>query len=232
MTRLVAFDLDGTLIDSRRDLADATNAMIAAFGGGLLGQDEVTAMVGDGAAVLVKRALTAARLKISPAAALGRFLDEYGQRLTTHTRAYDGVSEALAALRTSGRVLAVLTNKPQQHTVEILDRLGLAGHFSRIVGGDTAAGRKPGPAGLLGIIEDTGAMAEGTVLVGDSPVDLATARRARTRICLARYGFGYRFAAEAFRGDELFIDAPSELLARLEDQSGLAPARSTRGAHD
>ena len=221
---LVIFDLDGTLIDSRRDLADATNAVVLAYGGDRLRQEDVTAMVGEGAAVLVQRALAAAGLVVDLAEALDRFLAEYDERLTIHTRPYDGVPDALAALRTSGHPLAVLTNKPQRPTKEILDRLGLAQAFSRVVGGDTAAGRKPDPAGLLEIVEHAGAAPEETVLVGDSPVDLETARRAGVRICLARYGFGYRLAPGAFRGDELFIDTPAELPWRLRGDS--VPARS------
>lgn len=216
MTRLIVFDLDGTLVDSARDLADATNALVAEYGGAPLAVEGVTAMVGEGAAVLVRRALEAAGLDAAIPGALTRFLELYAERLTTHTRPYDGIPEALHALRHRERTLAVLTNKPQRPTVEILDRLGLAPAFSWVVGGDTAAGRKPDPTGLLEIVARAGASPASTVLVGDSPVDLATARRAGTRICLARYGFGYRFEDGALRSDELVVDAPAELLERLE----------------
>lgn len=226
MIRLVVFDLDGTLIDSRRDLADATNAVVLAYGGKRLGQEEVTAMVGEGAAVLVRRALAAAGLDIPPGEALERFLEEYDTRLTTYTRPYAGVHELLAALRARGLALAVLTNKPQRPTTEILDRLGLAHAFSCVVGGDTAAGRKPDPAGLLQIVAGASVSPGETVLVGDSPVDLETARRAGTLVCLARYGFGYRFTAGVFDGSELFIDAPSELPSRLGSGSGVESQRS------
>ena len=226
MIRLVVFDLDGTLIDSRRDLADATNAVVLAYGGERLGQEEVTAMVGEGAAVLVRRALAAAGLDIPLEEALKRFLEEYDTRLTSHTRPYGGVDELLAALRARGLALAVLTNKPQRPTTEILDRLGLAEAFSRVVGGDTAVGRKPDPAGLLQIVAGAAVTPGETLLVGDSPVDLETARRAGTGICLARYGFGYRFTADAFGGNELFIDAPSELPSRLGGGTGAESRRS------
>lgn len=208
---LIVFDLDGTLIDSSRDLADATNALVGEYGGRTLDRAEVTAMVGEGAAVLVRRALTASGLDPETPGALPRFLVHYGERLTRHTHPYDGMLDALSALRRAGRTLAVLTNKPQQATSTILERLGLAPSFSDVVGGDTATGRKPDPAGLLGIVSRAGTTPASTVLVGDSPVDLETARRAGTRICLARYGFGFRFAPGAFRGDELFVDAPAEL---------------------
>lgn len=214
---LIVFDLDGTLIDSRRDLADATNALIVELGGTALREEEVTAMVGEGAAVLVRRALAAARLDRVPPGALERFLAHYDQRLTVHTRPYAGIPEALDALRQRKCALAVLTNKPQRPTQVILARLDLDRWFTDVVGGDTEAGRKPQPNGLLKIIARAGASPDSTVLVGDSPIDLQTARAAGTRICLARYGFGYRFGHESFRGDELFVDAPSELPGVLAD---------------
>ena len=208
---LIVFDLDGTLIDSRRDLADATNALIVELGGTALSDDEVAAMVGEGAAVLIGRALAAAGLERIPRGALDRFLALYDERLTVHTRPYPGIPEALNILRQDGVTLAVLTNKPERPTRQILDRLDLARSFQDVVGGDTDAGRKPDPAGMSGIIDRAGASAGSTILVGDSPIDLQTARAAGTRVCLARYGFGYRFQPEAFNGDELFVDVPSEL---------------------
>jgi phosphoglycolate phosphatase len=215
MTELVVFDLDGTLIDSRRDLADSANAMLIELGGSPLDVDEITTMVGDGAAMLVKRALAKARLDPETPGALELFLDRYDERLVAHTRPYPGIPEALTALRGQGRTLAVLTNKPQEPTGRILDLLGLSRFFADVLGGDTTAGRKPDPAGLVRIATRAGADRASTVLVGDSPVDLETARRAGTRICLARYGFGYRFAGDALRGDEMIVDAPAELPARL-----------------
>ena len=212
---LIVFDLDGTLIDSSRDLANAINALIEEYGGTRFEIADVMAMIGEGAAVLVRRALTASGLDPESPGALERFLALYGERLTDHTRPYDGMLDVLADLRKAGRTLAVLTNKPQRATTTIMERLGLAPAFSDVVGGDTAAGRKPDPAGLRQIIGRAAATPASTLLVGDSPVDLETARRAGTRICLARYGFGYRFGEGAFRGDELFIDAPLDLLSVL-----------------
>ena len=209
---LIVFDLDGTLIDSRRDLADATNAVIVEYGGTPLAVDDVTSMVGEGAAVLVRRALKAAGLGREDARrALDRFLEHYDERLTAHTRPYAGIPGALDTLREQGRMLAVLTNKPERPTRRILDALDLAARFSDVVGGDTSAGRKPDPAGLLQIVERAGASLQSTILVGDSHVDLDTARNAGTRICLARYGFGYRFTKDMFRGDEIFVDDPAEI---------------------
>jgi phosphoglycolate phosphatase len=215
IAKLIVFDLDGTLIDSRRDLADATNELIVEYGGRPLPEATITGMVGEGAAVLVRRALAAAGLDPEAPGALERFLAHYDVRLTAYTRPYPGVPEALARLRSDGRTLALLTNKPQRATTRIVEALGLAPLLSHITGGDTAAGRKPDPAGLLQIVDAAGAAPASTILVGDSPIDLETARRAGTRICLTRYGFGYRFDGAQFRGDELFVDEPGELATVL-----------------
>ena len=209
--QLVVFDLDGTLIDSRRDLADATNALVAELGGKPLTVDAVTAMVGEGAALLVRRALSAAGLDPQTPGALERFLVHYSERLTVHTRPYDGLIDALTELRSEGRALAVLTNKPGRPSREILERLELAPFFSEVIGGDTAAGRKPDPAGLLTIIGRADGAPSATVMVGDSPVDAETARRAGTVLCIARYGFGAPAGSLMPAAGEMAIDDPSEL---------------------
>jgi len=210
--RLIVFDLDGTLIDSRRDLADATNALLLELGGRALPVETVAGLVGEGAAVLVRRALDAAGLAVGTDRALTRFLELYDERLLVHTVPYDGIEDVLRRLSTSVP-LAVLTNKPSRATSAILEGLGLAPLFRSIVGGDTPLGRKPDPAGLLSIVRDVGASVETTMLVGDSPIDLSTARNAGCQICLARYGFGFTFADGDFRGNELFIDDPNDLAA-------------------
>lgn len=207
---LIVFDLDGTLIDSRRDLADATNAMLVELGATPISTDAVAAMVGEGAAMLVRRALTATGLDPETPDALNRFLACYDDRLLNHTRPYDGMVEALATLKTVCP-LAVLTNKPAGATARILAGLRLDAYFDRVVGGDTPHGRKPNPAGLHHLMDAAGASPASTVLVGDSPIDLQTARRAGVRICLARYGFGFTLKDEDLRGDEITIDHPSEL---------------------
>ncbi len=209
MTTLVVFDLDGTLVDSKRDLADAANALIAELGGDRLPEDRIAEMVGEGAALLVRRALTAAGLDAEIPHALARFLELYDDRLLRHTELYPGMRETLSDL--SRRVtMSVLTNKPTRATERILDGVGIRPLFRDVVGGDTPFGRKPDPSGLQHLIASAGATPASTLLVGDSRVDLETARRGGTRICLARYGFGYRFDASDFRDDELFIDTPAE----------------------
>ena len=209
--QLVVFDLDGTLIDSRRDLADATNALVAELGGQALSVEAVTAMVGEGAAVLVGRALTAAGLDPRTPGALERFLAHYDDRLTVHTRPYEGLVDALSALRSDGRTLAVLTNKPGRPSREILERLELAPFFSQVIGGDTAAGRKPDPSGLLSLAQRAQVAPSATVMVGDSRIDAETARRAGAVPCIACYGFGAPAGSLVPLPGEMAIDHPSEL---------------------
>ena len=209
--RLIVFDLDGTLIDSRQDLADAANALIVERGGSPLPVDAVTGMVGEGAALLVRRALTAAGLEPDPDHTLPRFLELYDERLLAHTRLYPGTADALEALCPEA-TLAVLTNKPQRPTETILRGLGIHRYFPYVVGGDTAFGRKPDPAGLRHLIVEAKSSAEQTVLVGDSAIDLRTARAAGVRMCLVTYGFGFQLAAAEMSGDELVVETPSALV--------------------
>jgi phosphoglycolate phosphatase len=217
---LVVFDLDGTLVNSRKDLADATNAVISDLGGTPSPEHVIGDMVGDGAAVLVKRALTAAGLDPNSPDALQRFLRHYDERLLATTRPYPGVIETLKAVGI-GRRLAVLTNKPTDAGVRVLEGLNMIGFFTDVIGGDLRFGRKPEPDGLRELTERARTTVDRTMLVGDSPLDLETARRAGTRICMARYGFGYRPRPEDYRGDEFFIDNPEGLVGLLDGQRPL-----------
>jgi phosphoglycolate phosphatase len=211
---LVVFDLDGTLVDSSVDLANAVNALLLELGARPLAEPAIIAMVGEGASVLVHRALTAAALDPETPGALERFLAHYDPHLLDHTVPYPGMVETLAWIRTH-LPMAVLTNKPRRATEVMLEGLGLRRYFRDVIGGDTTFGRKPDPAGLTHIAASAGVTPARVLMVGDSPVDVATARNAGTQICLARYGFGYRFGPDDFRGDELFIDSPSDLAELL-----------------
>jgi phosphoglycolate phosphatase len=186
--RLIAFDLDGTLIDSRRDLADSANELIAELGGLPLAEETVGGMVGGGAARLVRRALDAVGLAFSPAA-LARFLEIYDTRLLRHTRAYDGVPDLLRAAHGRAR-LTVLTNKPRPPSEAILAGLGLRDLFDEVIGGDGPHPRKPDPGGLRAMMTAAGTGARDTLLVGDSAIDRETARHAPARSCMVMYGIG------------------------------------------
>jgi phosphoglycolate phosphatase len=213
LRRLIAFDLDGTLIDSRRDLADAANALIAERGGTPLTEREIGGMVGDGAAMLVRRAFAAAGLSFDDAS-LPRFLHLYDARLLRTTTPYPGIVEALQAIAPRA-VMAVLTNKPLAPTRKLLAALHLAPFFASVVAGDGPHPRKPDPQGLRSLMADHQVRPEQTVLVGDSPIDAATARAAGTAFCAARYGFGAANAG-ALPGDT-YVDHPRDLATALAD---------------
>ncbi len=198
--RLIAFDLDGTLVESRRDLADSANDLIVELGGQPLAIDTITGMVGEGAGLLVQRALDAAGLNAaipSPrdpredgVSALKRFLEIYDTRLLNHTFLYDGLEKVVRLARRHASV-AVLTNKPLAASERILTALGLRDLFDEVIGGDGPHPRKPDPTSLIALMTRAGADPADTLLVGDSMIDLDTARRASVRCCLVTYGFGF-----------------------------------------
>ena len=224
--RLIAFDLDGTLIDSRRDLAQSANQLIAERGGPELPENAIGRMVGEGAAVLVDRALAAAQVH-RQTGALARFLEIYDERLLNHTQAYEGAADAVHVARRHARVV-VLTNKPAAPTERILVGLGLRGLFDEVVGGDGPFPRKPDPTGLLALMARAGATSDNTLLVGDSRIDHETARNAATRCCLAAYGFGYEtFPLDRLNGEEWIATNPTGLTAIIERFAVVCRATAT-----
>jgi phosphoglycolate phosphatase len=216
LPRLIVFDLDGTLVDSKRDLAESANALLDEQGCRPLPHEDIARMVGDGAATLVARVFDAVD-RDAPAGALARFLEIYNSRLLRFTRPYPGIAEALEALGARAQ-LAVLTNKPKHATRDILDALDLARHFppAQVLGGDGPFPRKPDPAGLLHLVGATGATPGNTTMVGDSVVDWQTARAAGTRVCLVRYGFGFQgFPTVELTPEDQLIDEASALTTLL-----------------
>lgn len=214
---LVVFDLDGTLIDSIGDLCTAVNRTVAEWGGRRLALDEVARMVGEGAKLLVGRAIAASGAVVEEDEALARFLDVYDSLLPGETRPYPGIPELLEQASPLAR-LAVLTNKPTEATRKILDACGLSGLFAGIIGGDGPLRRKPHPDGLHHLAQAAGVEAAATLMVGDSTVDVLTARAAGARICVARYGFGQlTFDHAKLDGSERFADTPADILEAIRD---------------
>jgi phosphoglycolate phosphatase len=230
MYRLIVFDLDGTLVDSRKDLAQATNRLLVERGGRALDEDDVVRMVGEGAAKLVGRAFAAAGFDVTPDA-LPRFLELYGERLCVHTRPYPGVPEMLESIGREAP-MAVLTNKPRALSDALLAGLGLARHFARIVGGDGPHPRKPDPTSLRALAADFGAGPREALLVGDSVFDVRTARAAGTPIVLVGYGFGFHDIPPVERAfAEAVVDDPADLVVFISGrQRGSSVADALRGS--
>lgn len=187
----LVFDLDGTLIDSRRDITTAINGMRADLGLPPLVLEQVVTMVGEGARLLVERALAPENPGFPPDQvdqALERYLGYYWDVCLEQTRPYPGVEEMLEEL--SGRYpLALLSNKGEALSRKILDGLGLAGRFREILGGDSLPTRKPDPAGLRVLAGRLGVPVEDLMLVGDTWVDAETARNAGCPFALVEWGF-------------------------------------------
>jgi len=219
MGRLVVFDLDGTLVDSSRDIASAANAALQRVAPGTpeIPMPVVVSFVGEGARLLIERALSHAGLSLSADEVLPVFLDCYRERLLATTRLYDGVAEALPALH--DRTLAVLTNKPGALSRAILQGLGIASRFARIWGPEDVPARKPDPAGLLRLVAELGSRSEQAWMVGDSPVDVRTARAAGVRVADALWGLDP--AALRAAAPDLLLSHPRELTAL-----GVDPASS------
>jgi phosphoglycolate phosphatase len=213
--RLIAFDLDGTLIDSRRDLADSANQLIEELGGQPLTEEQIGGMVGEGAALLVRRALRAAG-RGEREQALERFLEIYDERLLNHTRVYDGVGDVVRQAYGRAR-LTVLTNKPTKPTERILEGLGLRGAFDDVIGGDGPYPRKPDPAGLNAMMSAANAAADDTLLIGDSAIDLETAKRGGVSCCLVSYGFGFRRELLEQQGPGVLLAASAAELRQAID---------------
>lgn len=210
---LIVFDLDGTLIDSARDLAEAASELVQSYGAGPLQVSQVVTMVGEGASMLVRRALERSSLDPATPGALARFLEIYDRRLLDHTVAYPGMRESLSlAVQRGG--LAVLTNKPLAPTLRILDALELRGFFESILAGDSVYPRKPDPAALLALMAD--ASGHATIMIGDSPADSGTAGAAGCAFAFARYGFGAGKFGDAPPSTPYVLDHARELAAVLD----------------
>lgn len=210
--RALIFDLDGTLIDSKNDLIQSVNAMLRELGRSELASETISGYIGHGAPKLVARALGDSCTEQERQRALEFFLKHYEMHKLDTTRAYPGVLNTLAELRQLP--MAVLTNKPVRISVRILEELGLAKYFRVIYGGNSFATKKPDPMGAATILREMNAAPGETLMVGDSDVDVQTARNAGTMAAVVNYGFGVhdRTAEPA----DIYLDGFGELATILQ----------------
>lgn len=210
--KLVIFDLDGTLIDSEYDLAASVNAMLRQYGRKDLPIEVIKTYIGDGAPMLVRRALGDPSDEAFLQEALRFFLDYYRGHKLDSTYAYDGIAQALQQVSSfdgASRKLAVLTNKPVRPARDILGGLGLGDRFFAIYGGNSFETKKPDPLGARTIMQEAGVSPEDSVMVGDSEVDILTARNAGMWSIGVNYGFAPH-GLERVHPDVL-VDSPAEL---------------------
>jgi len=215
LPQLVMFDLDGTLLDSVPDLAAAVDSMLAQLGRPPADIEQVRQWVGNGALVLVQRALAGKfdYSSISAAAAepaLQLFLQAYAQE-STRSQLYPGVLDTLTALKNKDIKLAIITNKPEQFLPDLWRSHGLTGLFDWVVGGDTLAKQKPDPMGLLWVMQQAGVTAEQSLFVGDSKNDIQAAKAAQVRCVALSYGYNHGQPIELEQPD-LVIDNLNQLL--------------------
>ena len=220
--RLLVFDLDGTLIDSRLDLIHSVNATMRHIGRSELEDDVIASYVGDGAPALVRRALgnTAPGNTEDEAlfrVALEYFLGYYRLHKLDHTTVYDGIPETLARLAEASngeqRLMAVLSNKPVNPSRDIVRALGLGDFFVRVYGGNSFTAKKPDPLGVQTILQETGVAAADALMIGDSSIDVLTGRNAGLWTCGVMYGFAPHSLDEV--PPDVLVETPRELGALL-----------------
>jgi phosphoglycolate phosphatase len=211
--RLLIFDLDGTLIDSRLDLVHSVNAMLRNAGRPELPAEVIATYVGDGAPALVRRALGDPADEAFFKSALEYFLGYYRLHKLDHTVVYEGIPEVLAALAHASngrqRQMAVLSNKPVRPSQDIVQALGLGDFFIRIYGGNSFATKKPDPLGAETILHETETRPDQTLMIGDSSVDILTGRNAGLWTCGVAYGFAPHTLEEVV--PDVLVERPQEL---------------------
>ena len=214
--RVLIFDLDVTLIDSKLDLAHSVNAMLEHMGRTPLAHEMVYSYVGNGAPMLVRRALGEGATDAECEKGLAHFLAYYRAHMLDNTVTYPGVREGLEKLK--GKAMAVLTNKPVRFSEEILNGLGLSRYFRFVYGGNSFEKKKPDPMGVETILRDLAAPPADAMMVGDSDVDIRTARNSGIWACGVSYGLG----TEGLRlhPPDIMLDSLDELPAYLNGNAG------------
>ena len=214
---LLIFDLDGTLIDSRLDLANAVNATRAHMGMEALANERVYSYVGNGAPVLIRRALGEQATEAELQEALEFFLEYYRDHDLDYTALYPGVKQSLERLRAAGKKMAVLTNKPVRMSRHIVEGLGVAPCFFQVYGGNSFEFKKPNPVGIEALMREAAVEREATMMIGDSYVDVQTARNARVPCCGVTYGFQPESLADP--APDLVVDRMEQLADWVLSQS-------------
>ncbi len=211
--RLLVFDLDGTLVDSRLDLIHSVNAMLHHLGRPDLDGGVIASYVGDGAPALVRRALGNTEDEGLLRTALEYFLGYYRVHKLDHTTVYEGVAETLTGLvETSNggqRLMAVLSNKPVNPSRDIVKALGLADFFVHVYGGNSFTTKKPDPLGVQMLLQETGVAAADALMIGDSSIDVLTGRNAGLWTCGVTYGFAPQSLEDV--APDVVIETPREL---------------------
>src|SRR5215468_7955880 len=212
--RLLIFDLDGTLVDSRQDLANSINAMLRHYRKPELPLEVIASYIGDGAPMLVRRSLGDPDDESYVQSALEFFLLYYREHKLDNTFVYPGIKECLDSIRSSrngsGMKMSVLSNKPVGPSRAIVEALGLGNYFFQVYGGNSFHTKKPDPTGVRALLEESGTEAGQTVIIGDSDIDVLTARNAGTYSIGVNYGFA----------PHTFVDAAPDVLVETPEEIG------------
>jgi phosphoglycolate phosphatase len=218
----IVFDLDGTLVDTAADLAGAMNHCLALEHLPSLATDSVRGLVGHGARALLRRGLAAAGQPEDESRVdrlMPQFLDFYKVHVADHSRLYPGALAVLGELNAAGCALGICTNKPEALSLDLLGALGVLSYFGAVLGSDTLVVRKPDPQHLLATIERLGGVATGAVMVGDSIVDVTTAKAARVPVVGVTFGFSTEPMASL--APTVLVDGYDNMVAALRQAHGL-----------
>jgi phosphoglycolate phosphatase len=199
---LIIFDLDGTLVDSRLDIADALNLTMEGFGYGPFSLEEVVSFIGGGVRDLIRKAMGTQNQELEDKA-YDAFLAYYASHLLDKSVLYPSVEDVLGHL--SGKKKAVVTNKPEDLSLRVLEGLNIRSHFSLVLGGDSLKRKKPFPEPLLKAMMEVNAKSEKTIMIGDSPIDIEAGKRAGVATCGVSYGYSSREALKE-AGADMVVD--------------------------
>ncbi|MDR1941358.1 MAG: HAD-IA family hydrolase [Endomicrobium sp.] len=208
MYDFVIFDLDGTLVDSQRDITSAVNSVRKEFNFAPLSIGQVRSFLGSGIKSLIERSVPCGNGKVCADDAVERFKFYYAKCLTDTTKAYGGITEMLDDLKDVKK--AVLSNKTEIFSREILERLGILKYFSYVWGGDTIGVKKPDPQPILDLVKNSGISAAKTIMIGDSANDFKAAKSAGVACAAVMYGYSTAGQIAEFKPDFL-IQKPSEI---------------------